>query len=121
VLRLLAKLVGLRPNWQVRLARGYRVVVRLNPGFELGTIVGGNDFELAMKRDSNGWRERVRGFNSGVQTVTDFEGVTSANPMEGTLSIFGAVFRFSESGQVFYERNGRKEQVGELCLPSFRR
>jgi hypothetical protein len=121
VLRSLARLVGLKPNWQVRLARGYRVVVRLVPGFRLGTIEGGHDFELSMMRRSGKWRERVRGYNAADQGVTDFEGITSANPMEGTLSIFGAVFRFSQTGQVFYERDGRKEPVGELHLPTRRK
>jgi hypothetical protein len=116
----LAKFLGFRPNWQVRLARGYRVVVRLAPGFQLGTIQGGHDFELSMKSVSGRWKERVRGYNAGVPGITDFEGETSANPMEGTLSIFGAVFRFSDDGQVFYERDGRKELVGDLHLPGGR-
>jgi hypothetical protein len=36
--------------------------------------------------------------------------------MEG---IFGAVFHFSEDGQVFYEGDGEsRERVGELHLPA---
>src|SRR3954462_4673954 len=48
----LVRCAGLEPNWRVRLARGYSVVVRLKPGFQLGTIEGGRDFHLKMKWDA---------------------------------------------------------------------
>lgn len=117
ILGAVAKFVGLKPDWTVRLARGYSVVVRFAPGFRLGTIEGGHDFVLSMRRNATGWRERVRGYNSGDKAVTNFEGLTSANPNEGTFSIFGAVFRFDRDGAVYYERDGLRELVGELHLP----
>jgi hypothetical protein len=111
------RFAGLEPNWRVRLARGYSVVVRLKPGFQLGTIEGGHDFHLKMKWDAGRYLEQVRGYNAGSRRSIDFEAPTSANPHEHTLSIFGAVFGFDQAGQVFYDREGRRENVGELKLP----
>jgi hypothetical protein len=92
-------------------------VVRLRPGFVLGTIEGGHDFRVRMMRRADGWRERIRGYNAGTKNPIFFEGSSSANPYESTFSIFGAVFRFNEAGQVFYEHADHREIVGELMLP----
>ena len=112
-----SRAIGLKPCWRVRLTRGYAVMVRLRPGFVLGTIEGGHDFRVRMMRRADGWRERIRGYNASSKNLITFEGPSSANPYESTFSIFGAVFRFNEAGQVFYDHPYHGGVVGELKLP----
>lgn len=118
LLRSLATTIGFKPNWKVRLLRGDTLIVTLNQDFRLGTIEGGHDMAVSLVRHGASWREKVRGYNGGVGEVIEFEGESAANPNEGTLSIFGAVFRFTDDGVVLYQQDDEIQRVGHLTLPS---
>jgi hypothetical protein len=119
LLMLLAQMVVLIPNWKTRFVRGDKLVVEFSREFRLGTIEGGHSIVVAMTKASGTWRESVSGYNAGAGGVINYEADSTANPNEGTISIFGAVFQFTDDGTVLYRGEAAEPQVvGRLTLPT---